>query len=214
MRLPARTVAAGLGLACAALALGAPAASATEPTAPAGPPKSLAQVLAADDSGFDRKPFDYDVLTAAVGAVLEAKPGSAVGVLAQPEAKLTAFLPNDFAFARLVKDISGEAPKGEEAAFTAVAGLGIDTVETVLLYHVVPGATLTAKDAVAAAGSAVTTAQGGTITIDQPVEGLPLLKLVDADPDDKDPFVVRFDINKGAPQIAHGISAVLRPANL
>ncbi|WP_189336093.1 fasciclin domain-containing protein, partial [Actinoplanes ianthinogenes] len=106
--------------------------------------KSLAAVLTADKSGFDHNGHDYDILTAAVQAVLKAKPGSKVGVLADGKTALTAFLPNDRAFELLVKDIT-KAKKlpSEKKAFTAVAGLGIDTVEAVLLYHVVPGATIT-----------------------------------------------------------------------
>jgi hypothetical protein len=41
-----------------------------------------------------------------------------------------------------------------------------------------------------------------------------LLKLVDPDPDDANPSVVRPNINKGNQQIAHGISQVLRPVHL
>ncbi|WP_189332365.1 fasciclin domain-containing protein, partial [Actinoplanes ianthinogenes] len=106
--------------------------------------KSLAAVLTADKSGFDHNGHDYDILTAAVQAVLKAKPGSKVAVLADGKTALTAFLPNDRAFELLVKDIT-KAKKlpSEKKAFTAVAGLGIDTVEAVLLYHVVPGATIT-----------------------------------------------------------------------
>jgi len=42
------------------------------------------------------------------------------------------------------------------------------------------------------------------------------VSLVDADPNDANPFLVRskLDINKGNRQIAHGISLVLRPADL
>ena len=209
-----RTLAAGLGLACAGLTVAALPASATGPKGGSAEPASLAAVLTADGNTFDRKALDHDVLTQAVLAVLEAKPSSPVSVLTQARTPVTAFLPNDRAFARLVKDLTGTKPASEEAAFRAVAGLGIDTVETVLLYHVVPGATLTAKDALAADGTALTTAQGGTVTVRVPVAGLPLVTLVDADRDDRNPLVVRFDINKGAPQIAHGVSAVLRPVDL
>ena len=65
---------------------------------------------------------------------------------------------------------------------------GIDTIETVLLYHVVPGATITSKDAVNADGAQLTTAQGGTITVDVIVKWLGLVKLVDQDPDRREPL--------------------------
>jgi hypothetical protein len=55
-------------------------------------------------------------------------------------------------------------------------------------------------------------ASGGTVTV-RVRSGLPV-KLVDADTDDSNPYVVREDINKGNRQIAHGIDRVLRPVNL
>jgi uncharacterized surface protein with fasciclin (FAS1) repeats len=177
--------------------------------------RSLAAVLTADKSGFDRNGRDFDILTAAVLAVLKAKPASPVGVLADGTKPLTAFIPTDAAFERLVADLQGTKKlPGEKAAFTAVAGLGIDTVETVLLYHVVPGATITKAQARKADGAALTTAQGGTITVRVPFRRAPLVVLVDQDPDDRNPFVVRFNLNKGNPQIAHGVSRVLRPVDL
>ena len=87
-------------------------------------------------------------------------------------------------------------------------------METVLLYHVVPGATITARQALKANGAKLTTAQGGTITVKVPLPPLPIVVLKDNDPDDRNPFVIQFDLNTGNKQIAHGISQVLRPVNL
>ncbi|XVV10074.1 fasciclin domain-containing protein [Actinoplanes sp. CA-131856] len=178
--------------------------------------KSLAAVLTADKSGFDRNGYDYDILTAAVLAVLKAKPASPVKVLADGKTAVTAFIPNDLAFRRLVADIQHtKRLPGEKAAFTAVAGLGINTVESVLLYHVVPGATINRKAALKADGAKLKTAAGSTIKVD--VYGPRWHKriaLIDADRNDRNPRVVRFDINKGNKQIAHGIDRVLRPINL
>jgi uncharacterized surface protein with fasciclin (FAS1) repeats len=205
----------------AAVAVGtlavAPSASATGSTAPrttAPGTRSLAAALTSDGNTFDRNWYDYDIVTEAVLAVLKAKPKSPVGLLANGNVALTAFIPNDRAFQLLVKDLTGKKLTSEKAVFGAVAGLGINTVETVLLYHVVPGATITARQALKANGAKLTTAQGGTITVKVPLFPLPLVVLKDNDPDDKDPFVVQFDINKGNKQIAHGISYVLRPVNL
>ena len=75
-------------------------------------------------------------------AVLKAKPDSAVAVLADGDTRLTAFVPTDRAFRRLVTSVTGDRPASEKAAFGAVASLGVDTVESLLLYHVVPGATV------------------------------------------------------------------------
>jgi uncharacterized surface protein with fasciclin (FAS1) repeats len=176
--------------------------------------RSLAAVLTADKSGFDRNGRDFDILTAAVLAVLKAKPSSPVGVLADGKTALTAFIPDDRAFQTLVADLqhSRRLPS-EKQAFNAVAGLGIDTVESVLLYHVVPGATITRKAALKADGASLKTAAGSSIKVD--VYGCwRRVRLIDADRSDRDPRVVKFDINKGNRQIAHGIDRVLRPIDL
>ena len=39
----------------------------------------------------------------------------------------------------LVQSLTGKKPKTEKATFKAVAKLGVNTIETVLLYHVVVG---------------------------------------------------------------------------
>ncbi len=173
--------------------------------------KSLASVLTSDKNTFDRNSKDYDILTEAVLAVLKAKPESPVGVLTKGDKALTAFAPNDAAFRKLVKDISGKWVHREKDVFAAVAGLGIPTVETVLLYHVVPGKTITAKDALKANGVKLETAQGGTITV-KVKRGK--IYLVDADKNSRNPRVIVPNINKGNKQIAHGIDRVLRPLDL
>lgn len=174
--------------------------------------RSLATVLAADRPGFDRNWRDYDIVEAAVGAVLKAKPNSPVKVLADGKVPLTAFIPNDRAFRILATDVTKKRFTNEKAVFEAVAGLGIPTVETVLLYHVVPGKTIDARTALRSDGARLTTAQGGKITVD--VRRWHRIHLVDADRDDRNPRVVQTDINKGNRQIAHGIDRVLRPVNL
>jgi len=178
--------------------------------------RSLAAVLTADKSGFDRNGRDFDILTAAVLAVLKAKPSSPVSVLADGKTALTAFIPNDLAFERLVADLQGTRRlPGERKAFTAVAGLGINTVESVLLYHVVPGATIDKRAALRSDGAKLKTAAGSSITVD--VTGCwwwRQVKLIDADRNDRNPRVVAFNVNKGNRQIAHAINRVLRPVDL
>ncbi|MEV0900639.1 fasciclin domain-containing protein [Actinoplanes sp. NPDC049802] len=177
--------------------------------------RSLAAVLGADKRGFDHNGHDYDILTAAVGAVLKAKPGSPVKVLADGRTPVTAFLPNDRAFQLLVKDITkAKRLTGEKKTFTAVAGLGIDTVESVLLYHVVPGATINRKAALKADNVRLKTAAGSSIKVNVYGHWHKRISLIDADRSDRNPRVIRFDINKGNKQIAHGIDRVLRPVNL
>ena len=174
--------------------------------------RSLAEVLAKDGSGFDHNWHDYDIVDKAVGAVLDAKPGSAVGVLADGKKSVTAFLPDDRAFRILVKDLTGEKPRTEKQTFKAVAALGIDTVETVLLYHVVPGTRINYRQALKADGVRLTMASGGIVRVD--VRKGNRIKLLDADRNDANPRIVRKNINKGNRQIAHGINRVLRPADL
>lgn len=174
--------------------------------------RSLATALAADRPGFDRNWHDYDIVEAAVGAVLTAKPNSPVKVLADGSVALTAFIPTDQAFRNLASDLTKKRYSNEKAVFAAVAGLGINTVETVLLYHVVPGTTIEARTALRSDSAQLTTAQSGKVTVD--VRSGKRIYLVDADPDDRNARVVQPDINKGNRQIAHGVSQVLRPANL
>jgi uncharacterized surface protein with fasciclin (FAS1) repeats len=197
-----------------ALAVLTPSVAAQASTSHLGT-RSLASVLARGGNGFDHNPYDFDILTAAVNAVLKAKPNSPVAVLADGKTALTAFLPTDRAFENLVRDLTGSRTlPSEKKAFTAVAGLGIDTVEGVLLYHVVPGATITRKAALKANGAKLTTAAGSTITVQVSGRCFPRVSLRDADTNDRNPRVVFFDINKGNRQIAHAIDAVLRPSDL
>jgi uncharacterized surface protein with fasciclin (FAS1) repeats len=198
-----------------AAALAAPAAQAA-PAAKAGT-RSLAQVLTSDGNRFDRHPYDFDIVTEAVLAVLEAKPDSPVGLLADGSTKLTAFIPNDQAFRKLVKDLTGNRYASEKRVFNELVSLvGVDTVEQVLLYHVVPGAKITSTVARNADGAELPTAQGGTVTVNVIYRRTPVIALQDNDPDDANPFLDAhaLDINKGNKQIAHGITRVLRPANL
>lgn len=204
----------------AAVAL-APLAGATSDSSSAGSSTegttSLAQVLAADGAAYDHDWYDYDILDAAVTAVLNAKPESPVKVLADGSVPLTAFLPSDIAFRRLVTDLTGSAPADESAVFGAAATLGIDTIENVLLYHVVPGATITSSQALEADGAELETAlPESTFEVDVLSKTRPSVRLLDADPNNRNAYLVvgKLDINKGNKQIAHGITRVLLPVDL
>jgi len=175
---------------------------------------SLAALLAKDGGGFDKNPYDYDILDNAVRAVLTAKPDSAVAVLADGTVPLTAFLPNDRAFKRLASDVLGGSYASESAVFTALAGaLGVATIESVLLYHVVPGATITYRQALKSKGARLDTALADS-TVRVKVRHRVFVELVDADRNDRNAFVVQPNLNKGNRQIAHGVDRVLRPVNL
>ncbi|SDF16874.1 Fasciclin domain-containing protein [Cellulosimicrobium cellulans] len=199
--------------AAAAPAVAAPAPSAAPPSGTT----SLASELAADGDTFDRNWYDFDIVDQAVAAVLAAKPDSPVAVLADGTVPLTAFLPNDRAFQLLALDLTHRWQPTEERVLTSLAGaVGIDAIEQVLLYHVVPGATIDSGTALRSDDAVLTTAQGATFRVDVLSKRLALVRLVDQDRDDLDPFLVKskLDLNKGNVQIAHGISAVLRPQNL
>jgi uncharacterized surface protein with fasciclin (FAS1) repeats len=171
----------------------------------------LATVLAPYAGSFNKNWNDYNIVTHAVFAVLKAKPSSAVGVLAKGNVALTAFIPNDRAFQILVKQITGKSVHTEAGVFAAVATLGIPTIEKVLLYHVVPGATIAAAQALKANGANLRTALGATIHV--AVYRGPVISLWDKDPFFRNPRVIlgQTNINVGNKQIAHGIDRVLLP---
>ena len=208
-------------LATSALALGAVAA--TAPTASANAAKaapgetSLAGALTADGDQFDKNKKDFDIVTEAALAVVGAKPDSPVALLADGTQRLTVFAPTDEAFRLLVKDLTGKTIKSEKKIFESLVALaGVDTIETVLLYHVIPGKTLTSPKVLKADGARLTTAQGGKIKVDVKMKPSLSITLKDKDKNDQDPKAVltALDINKGNKQIAHGIDRVLRPIDL
>ena len=213
-RLSAALVGLGL-LASAGLATG-PATAAPGNTN-AGTTKagttSLAEVLGADGQKLDTNWQDFDIVEAAVYAVLDAKPASPVGLVADGSTRLTVFAPTDAAFRSFVRSIKGFAPKTEAKTLAQVVKIAgsIDTVETILLYHVIAGKTLTSPKVVAAEGDKLTTAQGGAFRVHIGRAGV---SLVDKDRDAANPYVVVLDINRGNKQVAHGINRVLRPLDL
>lgn len=194
-----------------AIALAATLGAGVVPANAAGD-KPLSEVIV-DTNKFDKNGKDFDILTEAVLAVLGEKPDSAVSVLTDGKVRLTAFAPTDKAFKNLASALSGKKVKSEKKAFAAVAGLGIDTVEQVLLYHVVPGATITAKKALKSNGAKLTTAEGGKIKVIVKGGHSQVIRLKDKAPDVADPKVIGTDINKGNKQIAHAINGVLLPFN-
>ena len=203
-------------LAATALALG------TMATAPAANAKavgedSLAALLTSDDNAFDGNAKDFDIVTEAALAIVEAKPDSPVAVLADGTKRATVFAPTDQAFRLLAKDLTGQTIKSEKKIFEALVELaGVDTIETVLLYHVVPGKTLTSPKVLKADGAKLMTAAGKTVKVKIRKKPSLRITLKDKDRDDRDPRVVlsALDLNKGNKQVAHGIDRVLRPINL
>jgi uncharacterized surface protein with fasciclin (FAS1) repeats len=200
-----------------ALAAAALATVAAVPVSAAQP--SVVDVLAADGQSFDTNWGDYDIVERAALTVLEAKPGSAVGALADPNATLTVFAPTDRAFRQLVHDLTGVRPDTEGKTFRklvkAVAGLvgtanTIDTIEAILLYHVVPG-NVPSSVALGLDGTAVATASGVKfrVVVDTSV------RLADKDRNARNAQLVldRLDIPAGN-SVIHTVNRVLRPIDL
>lgn len=200
--------------------MAAPAAVAASPAAdtPRLGDRSLAAVLLADGDTYDHDWYDYDILTQAVLAVLQAKPNSPVKVLTQGKRSLTAFLPNDRAFQVLAYDLTKRWYRSEQQVTNAlVDAAGVDAIESILLYHVIPGSTITSKAALNANGATLATAlPDASITVRVISKRYKLIELKDNDRNDINPFVNprALDINKGNRQIGHGIIFVLRPIDL
>ncbi|HCB04096.1 MAG TPA: fasciclin [Nocardioides bacterium] len=178
--------------------------------------KSLAKVLAADGTKLDRNWEDFDILEQAVLAVLAAKPTSPVALLTDGSVRLTAFLPTDQAFRDLVGDLTGKRPGTEKKVVNKLLKLAdVNTIEAVLLYHVVAGKTLTSPKVIKAAkkGTKLTTAQGGTVKVKDRKGNI---TLVDKDPDFANAVVILngIDINRGNKQVGHAIDRVLLPIDL
>ena len=195
-------------------AMAVPAASAAEP-------KTIASVLD-DGSGFDSNWYDFDILDTAVNAVIASKPGTPLLAAADPDTAFTVFAPNDRAFQVLVASLTGKW-YGTEAGVVngLLAALGggskaIDTIETVVLYHIIPSGKVPFSVAKSLSGQSVATALGAGSTIKlRYYRWINTLSLGDKDPNAVNPWVVnsKRDIDAGN-SIIHGISLVLRPADL
>jgi uncharacterized surface protein with fasciclin (FAS1) repeats len=193
-----------------AAALLTPVGAASADGGASGSTSTLADVLLADGNQFDWNPFDYDIVTEAVLLF-----PALVDAASNPDAELTVFLPNDWAFRRLVADLTGEWPLRESEVFGAVAALGTDTVGTVLQYHIVAGPPISYRAATQSDGAVLTTLQGGQLTVDVTGRWWKRVRLIDADPDARDATVVHPDVGGAAANgFAHGVDRVLRPVAL
>lgn len=154
-------------------------------------------------SGFDRNPRDYDLLrqslvvTGLVGALKDAS-------------GITVWAPKDRAFKRLARDL-GWHGRGERSAFRFLnKNVGGELLTDVLLYHVSPKE-LNAKKVVRLAKKhrpIPTLLDGATFRVTRS------LRLIDNEPDLRNPRVVPpFNI-KASNGIIHTINRVLIPADL
>ena len=192
------------------LALAAPASADQPPAKPTLFGAVAASLSDNNGQATDRNWYDFDILAnGVVAAELQ-------DALDAPDADLTVFIPNDRAFQALVADLDG--PKywfaSEASILGKVAGLGKETLATVILYHAVPSQ-IDSKTALSVPkGTALKTLQGGEIKV-YPLPRLGTAILADQDTNDVNPFLVRSQLNIQASNgIAHGISFVLRPGDL
>lgn len=193
-----------LGLATA-LALGTLATPAA-----AGDEQPSITEIAVGDGRLDKNPTDFDILAAAVGAAGLAE------TLDSDDVNLTVFAPNDRAFRRLVADLGGPAHATEtELVGWLVDNVGVETITSVLLYHVVDGEVFSA-DLPGLDGAEVPTLLGPTFTIDFSQKGEKIrVRLIDQDPDDKNPRLVLSGVDIDASNgVVHTINRVLRPIDL
>jgi uncharacterized surface protein with fasciclin (FAS1) repeats len=200
-------LAVAMGLVTVAPAAASASATESKPT--------LADILLSDSAkdgpnGFDHRWYDYDIVTQAVLAF----PGLTAAA-SDPDAELTVFLPKDYAFFRLAKQL-GAPPLDEAGTFTwLVDNVGLPTIESVLKYHIVPGAKISYSAALQADGAKLGTLLDPDATIEVDVRKGDRIKLRDLDTNDRDAYVIRKDIGGEASNgFAHGIGRVLRPIDL
>lgn len=190
------------------IAVAAPAAASGTTSSSSSRPATIADAVVAKSSlnGPDKNPYDYDLLLKAVLAT------KLDGALADKAAMLTVFAPDDAAFLRTARDL-GYTGWTEQGAWnflaTALAGLNngdpIPVLKNILLYHVVAGR-LSPYDVVTSTSQ--TTLLGETF-------GVRLFKLVDKEPDLRNPWLNLFELNqKTGNGTIHGITRVLIPVNL
>ena len=148
---------------------------------------------------------DFSILLATVGYIDNNLPGSDLVGALSGSGPLTVFAPNNAAFAILAADLgyAGAADDTDAIINFFVANVDVGTLNTIVTYHVLPGAVLAAD---VASATELTTLQGGTITPDLPT-------LVDKEPDLIDPSLVATDIiaDNG---VVHVIDRVLLPVDL
>jgi hypothetical protein len=179
--------------------------------------RTIADVLTADTSrddanGFDNRWWDFDIVTQAVLLFPDI-----AGAASDPDAELTVFAPTDAAFRALVHDLTGEWLGSETDVFGAVAGLGVDTVKSVLTYHIVPAAISygAARRAAASGPAALPTLNGVTVSAEFTGGWMRLIRLVDQDPDLRDPVVILPNVRgQLANGYVHAIDRVLVPVDL
>ena len=196
-------------LACGTALAAAPAGASQRHAAQALGNRSLFTLLSRDGNRFDSNGRDFDIVDRIVRVTLNQNPGHDIRIVKQGSKRITAFMPTDNAVRAFVKDQTGTAPKSEKAVYnTLLKIVPADQVGTALLYHIIPGRTLTFGQLRQMNGRSLTTLAQG-ITIKVSVKN-GVVRLVDQDTNDANPRIVIRNINKGNRQIAQGINLLLR----
>jgi uncharacterized surface protein with fasciclin (FAS1) repeats len=184
------------------LGLGAATATANHRGWGGKPAGSIVDVAVAASSanGPDANPYDYDLLIAAVTAT------GLAPTLDDESQRFTVFAPNDRAFQRLVRDLTGggSLPSEQETLDAVLATFSAEQITDILLYHVVAGRVLGPLQVLFA--GKLTMANGGIV---KPR----LFRLVDETPALRDPRLVLRAIDIRATNgVIHTIDRVLVPA--
>ncbi len=195
-------------------AIAATAGPAQTAQAPKGT-TSLAAALAADGNRFDRNANDFDILDRAIRDILKANPSSGIAVVKDGTKPLTAFAPTDQAFRVLAEAFTGKNIASERRVYRTLKGAATqEQIEAVILYHAIPGKTLTYNKLKGMDGKRLQTGLPGAKVKVKVTNGR--VVLVDKDKDDANAriIVALKNLNKGNRQIAQGVDLVLRPLDL
>lgn len=171
---------------------------------------AISTVIGVQDFAFDSDLSNFDIFTFLTLDVLGKRPNSRLWRMADGTVPMTAFIPTDRAFKKLVKALTGVNYSSERKIYNVARTLGTDKLNQILLYHFVFGAPLLAEDVLAANNTFLTTPRKVTIRV---VYDGTELKLRDKDRDRINPRVIlsRVNLNGENNQVVHPINGVLIP---
>ena len=171
---------------------------------------AVSTVINIEEFGLDSNLADFDIFTMLALDVMGKRPNSRIWRMADGFFPLTAFVPTDRAFKKLVKSLTGVSYDRERKIYEAARSLGTDKLNQIILYHFVFGDPLLAEDVLAANGNLLTTPRGATFRV---VYDGTLLKLRDKDRNRINPRVIldRVNLNEGNNHVIHPINGVLIP---
>jgi hypothetical protein len=168
-----------------------------------------------NDGGFDINEFDYHITALLLHDVLAADPRGPVAILAAGPRRATFFQPDDEEWVLFVHKLTGEAlplPSAttEKTAYEYLKGLGVERLETILSYLIIPGVTLTGPllGPPTISQKTYTTADGETLLVKS---DFGVVTLVDNSPLTPNSGIVEAPMNQGNRQIAWS-TAVLLPS--